>query len=89
MTARTFDEICDLTQRSADLLAASALAEIDAISGGPIAAMSMLDSMICQVIVGVVDRMPQFSPPEKLLKMLIETLPTTMAADMAARRSGQ
>ncbi|WP_327211277.1 hypothetical protein [Rhizobium leguminosarum] len=85
MTKRTFDEICDLAQRSADSLAASALAEIDAMRGGPIAAMSMLDSMICQVLVGVVDRMPQFGPPEKLLKMLVETLPTTMAADMATR----
>jgi hypothetical protein len=89
MTRRTFDEICDMAQNSADSLAASALAEIDAMSGGPVAALSMLDSMICQVLVGVVDRMPQFGPPEKLLKMLVETLPNTLAADMAIRRSAR
>lgn len=87
MTARTFEAVFDMAQQAADRLAAQALGEIDAMGAGPIAAMSMLDSTICQVLVGIVDRMPEFGPPEKLLKMLIETIPDTMAQDRAAREA--
>lgn len=89
MTDRTFDELCCLQQKAADKVAALLLQEADEIGAGPVSAMSVLDSVVCQVLEGVVERMPQFGPADKLLGILMETLPGSLAADTAYREAGR